>query len=100
VIEGETGRAGYVVFVLNIARMINIHNILGKTRNPVGAGLPAKAVRQAMAMLTELAPSLRCGDPTSQLLRGPWMQRNPGTTEKPTSEMYRQLVRGLRPDTK
>jgi hypothetical protein len=27
-VEGQTGRAGYVVFVLNIGRVINIYNIL------------------------------------------------------------------------
>jgi hypothetical protein len=46
-VEGQTGRAGYVVFVLNIGRVINIYNILADPQpkhsqqtdtQPVGAG--------------------------------------------------------------
>jgi hypothetical protein len=78
-VDGQTGRAGYVVFVLNIGRMINISNIVvegciaiaGKPAptgsepkhsrqngtKPVGAGLPAKADYPPTSLLNVKLPS-------------------------------------------
>ncbi|POA37572.1 hypothetical protein C1894_22480 [Pseudomonas sp. FW305-3-2-15-E-TSA2] len=53
----QTGRAGYVVFVLNIGRVINISHILKISTKPVGAGLLAKAVCQTTQMLNVPASS-------------------------------------------
>ncbi|WP_220459274.1 hypothetical protein, partial [Pseudomonas sp. MD195_PC81_125] len=53
----QTGRAGYVVFVLNIGRVLNISHILKISTKPVGASLLAKAVCQTTQMLNVPASS-------------------------------------------
>jgi hypothetical protein len=56
-VDGQTGREGYVVFVLNIGRVINIPHILKISTKPVGASLLAKTLCQTTQMLNVPASS-------------------------------------------
>jgi hypothetical protein len=49
----QTGREGYVVFVLNIAQALNISHILSVSIEPVGAGLLANASARLISWLPD-----------------------------------------------